>query len=411
MDEARSEAKWSADVRRLWRARGLRGLIDGVVSVMLPGYLLARGLSPVQVGAVVTATLLGSAALTLALGLRGGHLPRRLLLQLSSVAMIVTGLLFGVVSGFGALLVVAAIGTLNPSAGDVSPFLPLEQAVLPDTVPAARRTAAFARYSLVAALAGAIGSLLAGVPERVADETSLSGLDAQRLVFVLYALVGVVLLMQYRHLQAGRVVDDDGNRGRLGPSRSLVYRLAAVFAIDAGGGGFAVTSILVLWLSLRFDLSTSTAGAVFFWAGLLAASSQLLAPLLAERIGLIRTMVFTHLPANVLLMLAALMPSAGLAIACLLARSLLSQMDVPARTSYVMAVVTPGERAAAASVTNVPRSLASALPPLAAGWMLEHSTFGWPLLLAGALKASYDLLLLAMFRDVHPDEEQVVPVA
>lgn len=411
MVEPASDERWSADVRRLWRTRGLRALVDGTVSVMLPGYLLAQGLSPAQVGAVVTATLLGSAALTLALGLRGGHLPRQLLLQVASVAMIVTGVLFGIASGFVALLVVAAIGTLNPSSGDVSPFLPLEQAVLPDTVAPARRTAAFARFSLVAAVAGAVGSLFAGVPEALAEGTSLSMLDAHRLVFVLYALAGVALLAQYRHLQAGRVVHDDGNRGRLGPSRAIVYRLAAVFALDAGGGGFAVQSILVLWLSLRFDLSTSTAGAIFFWAGLLAASSQLLAPVLAERIGLIRTMVFTHLPANLLLMLAALMPSAGLAVACLLARSLLSQMDVPTRTSFVMSVVTPGERAAAASVTNVPRSLAAALPPLAAGWMLEHSTFGWPLLLAGGLKAAYDLLLLAMFRNVHPDEEPAIPAA
>lgn len=405
MRAADSEQGWSQDVRRLWRTRGLRAFIDGIVSVMLPGYLLARGLSPVQVGAVVTATLLGSAALTLALGLRGGHLPRRLLLQVASIAMVVTGLAFGVATGFVALLVVAAVGTMNPSSGDVSPFLPLEQAVLPDTVPATRRTAAFARFSLVAAVAGALGSLVAGVPETVARRTSLSSLDAQRAVFLVYAAVGVVLFLEYRRLHAGRVVHDDGNRGRLGPSRRLVYRLAAVFALDAGGGGFAVQSILVLWLSLRFGLSTSTAGAIFFWAGLLSASSALLAPVLAKRIGLIRTMVFTHLPANVLLMLAALMPSSGPAVACLLARSLLSQMDVPARTSYVMAIVTPAERSAAASVTNVPRSLAAALPPLAAGWLLEHSTFGWPLLLAGGLKAAYDLLLLAMFRNVRPDEE------
>jgi MFS family permease len=173
------------------------------------------------------------------------------------------------------------------------------------------------------------------------------------------------------------------------------------------GGGFAVQSILVLWLSLRFDLSVATAGAIFVWSGLLSASSALLAPWLARRIGLVRTMVFTHLPANGLLMAAALMPNAGLAVACLLARSLLSQMDVPARTSYVMAIVRPEERAAAASVTSVPRSLASTLLPLAAGWLLEHSTFGWTLLLAGGLKAIYDLSLLALFHDVRPEEELV----
>jgi predicted MFS family arabinose efflux permease len=185
--------------------------------------------------------------------------------------------------------------------------------------------------------------------------------------------------------------------------------LAATFTLDAFGGGFVVQSMLVLWLHVRFDLSVAVSGAIFFWAGLLAGGSALAAARIAQRIGLIRTMAFTHLPANGLLMATALMPNAPLAVACLLARAALSQMDVPARQSYVMAVVTPGERAAAASVTNVPRSLASALPPLAAGWMLEHSTFGWPLLIGGALKAAYDLLLLWQFHDIRPPEELVRP--
>lgn len=395
----------SPDARRIVRARGLRALIDGLVAVILPGYLLATGLDTVQVGAVITATLLGSSAVTLAIGLRGGGVPRRRLLQVIAVAMVVTGVAFASVESFIALLVVAALGTINPSSGDVSGFLPVEQALLPDTVPTTSRTSVFARYSLFASLAGAFGALAAGLPEVVARRTSWSVHEAQRGVFIVYAGVGVVLLLQYRHLTVGGAHPSDQPPSRLGPSRGVVYRLAAIFSLDALGGGFAVQSILVLWLSLRFELSTVTAGAVFFWSGLLSASSALLAPLLASRIGLIRTMVFTHLPANFLLMAAAIMPNAGLAVACLLARSLLSQMDVPARTSYVMAIVRPEERAAAASVTNVPRSLASALPPLAAGWMLDHSTFGWPLLLAGGLKAIYDLSLLAMFHDVRPEEE------
>ncbi|MFZ6005673.1 MAG: MFS transporter [Actinomycetota bacterium] len=395
----------SPDARRIVRARGLRALIDGLVAVILPGYLLATGLDTVQVGAVITATLLGSSAVTLGIGLRGGAVPRRLLLQVIAVAMVVTGIAFASLEGFVVLLVVAALGTINPSSGDVSGFLPVEQALLPDTVPSTNRTSVFARYSLIASLAGAFGALAAGLPEVVARRTDLSVHDAQRGVFLLYAVIGGVLLLQYRHLSVGASHPIDQPPSRLGPSRSLVYRLAGIFSVDALGGGFAVQSILVLWLSLRFDLSTVTSGAVFFWSGVLSASSALLAPRLAKRIGLIRTMVFTHLPANLLLMAAALMPDAGLAVACLLARSLLSQMDVPARTSYVMAVVRPEERAAAASVTNVPRSLAAALPPLAAGWMLDHSTFGWPLLIAGALKAGYDLALLALFRDIRPEEE------
>lgn len=399
----------SPDARRIVRTRGLRALVDGLVAVVLPGYLLARGLDTVQIGAVITATLLGSAAVTLLIGLRGGAVPRRLLLQLIAGLMILTGVGFAMVGGFAALLVIAAVGTINPTSGDVSGFLPVEQALLPETVPATSRTSVFARYSLIAALAGAFGALAAGVPGWVARHSALTRLDAQRGVFLLYAVVGVLLLLQYRHLGVGGAHPADAPPSRLGPSRHIVFRLAAVFSLDALGGGFAVQSILVLWLSLRFDLSVATSGAIFFWSGLLSASSALLAPRLASRIGLIRTMVFTHLPANFLLIAAALMPNAGLAVACLLGRSLLSQMDVPARTSYVMAMVRPEERAAAASVTNVPRSLAAALPPLAAGWMLQHSTFGWPLLLAGTLKAIYDVLLLALFHDQRPEEESGLP--
>jgi MFS family permease len=396
----------SPDAARLLRTRGLRALVDGLVAVVLPTYLLARGLSPTQVGAVITATLLGSAAVTLTIALRGGRRDRVHLLQLMAVLMIVTGLAFGMVAAFGALLVVAAVGTINPSFGDVSAFLPIEQALLPDTVPADRRTHVFARYSLVASLAGAFGALAAAVPERMADHTDLSQLDAQRGVFGFYALVGFVLLLSYRRLAPRPTIVVEGlGRSGLGRSKAIVLRLAALFSVDAFGGGFVVQSILVLWLALRHDLSTATAGAVFFWSGLLTASSALLAPRIAGRIGLIRTMAFTHIPANILLISAALMPSAGPAVACLLARSLLSQMDVPARTSYVMAVVDPEERTAAAAITNVPRSLASALPPLAAGWMLQHSDFGWPLIIGGCLKIAYDLMLLLMFRDIRPPEE------
>ncbi|MEX2293444.1 MAG: MFS transporter [Acidimicrobiales bacterium] len=396
----------SPDARRIVRTRGLRALIDGFVAVVLPSYLLAKGFSAAQVGAIISATLLGSAAVTLFVGMRGGAVPRRRLLQIMAIVMVLTGLGFATVSAFAALLIVAAIGTVNPSAGDVSGFLPIEQALLPDTVAPTNRTAVFARYSLVASLAGAFGALAAGGPGFVARHSAITVHQAERAGFVVYAAVGVVLLLQYRHLTVGGAQPADHPPSRLGPSRAVVYRLAGVFSVDALGGGFVVQSILVLWLSLRFDLSTAVSGAVFFWSGLLSASSALLAPVLARRIGLIRTMVFTHLPANALLMAAALMPNAPLAVACLLARSLLSQMDVPARTSYVMAIVRPEERAAAASVTNVPRSLAAALPPLAAGWMLAHSTFGWPLLLAGGLKAIYDLSLLAMFHDIRPDEER-----
>lgn len=406
MTAVQATAADAADARRLLATRGVRALVDGAVATVLPAYLLARGLRPSEVGAVITATLLGSAAVTLLVGTRGGHLDRIRLLQVIAVAMIITGVAFGLVGSFAVLLVVAALGTINPSGGDVSAFLPIEQSVLPETVPANERTHLFARYTLVAALAGAVGALAAGLPELIVDRTDVTELDALRAVFFAYAAAGALLLGLYGGLRPRPPAEvAPGARRGLDRSRAVVLRLAALFSIDSFGSGFAGQSILVLWLFLRFDLSTATAGAVFFWSGLLSASSALLAPRLAARIGLIRTMVFTHLPANALLMAAALMPNAPLAVACLLARALLSQMDVPARTSYVMAVVDPEERAAAASVTNVPRSLASALPPLAAGWLLERSSFGWPLLLAGGLKVVYDLSLLHLFRDVRPPEE------
>jgi MFS family permease len=402
----------NGDAARLLTTRGLRALVDGAVATVLPAYLLARGLRPSEVGAVITATLLGSAAVTLAIGLRGNHLDRVRLLRLVALVMVATGLAFGVAASFVVLLVVAALGTINPSGGDVSAFLPIEQSLLPDTVPDDRRTHVFARYTLVASLAGALGALVAGVPEVVAERTDVTELAAQQWLFVGYAVTGAAIFEIYRGLRPRPPADlAKAARQGLHRSRQIVYRLAGLFSLDSFGGGFTGQAVLVLWLSLRHDLSTAAAGAVFFWAGLGTASSALLAPRLAARIGLVRTMVFTHLPANALVIAAAFMPTASLAIGCLLARSLLSQMDVPARTSYVMAVVDPDERAAAASITNVPRSLASALPPLAAGWMLERTDFGWPLLIGGVCKATYDLLLLSMFHDVRPPEEQTAPSA
>ncbi len=396
----------TGDSRQLLATRGVRALVDGTVATVLPAYLIVRGLNPTEVGAVITATLLGSAVVTLLLGLRGGHLDRVRLLQVVALLMIATGVAFGLAASFAVLVVIAAVGTLNPSGGDVSPFLPIEQSLLPDTVLPERRTHVFARYSLVASLAGSFGALAAGVPEMLTEHTDATELESLQAVFFTYAIAGVVTVLLYRRLRPRPPIDlAEGARHGLHKSRAIVFRLAGLFAVDSLGGGFTGQAIIVLWLSLRYDMSTATAGAVFFWSGLLTASSALLAPRLAGRIGLIRTMVYTHLPANALVISAALMPTVELAVGCLLARALLSQMDVPARTSYVMAVVEPEERAAAASVTNVPRSLAAALPPLLAGWMLTQTSFGLPLIIGGSLKALYDLALLRLFRDVRPPEE------
>ncbi|WP_395158944.1 MFS transporter [Ilumatobacter sp.] len=404
-------ASASADAKVLLQTRGIRAFGDGVVSIALTTYLLTLGLSTTQTGVVITSTLLGSAALTMFVGLRANAYRRRRLLQAMSLLMVATGVGFAVVDSYWLLIVVAAIGTLNPSGGDVSAFLPTEQALLPATVDDSDRTAVFARYSLVGSLVAAFGAAVAGVPEWIANRTDHDLETALRWIFVGYALLGLTVLIRYRKLSPaiesapGAPGAPGAPQSALGESRRIVYRLALLFSLDSLGGGFTLTAILVLWLKLRFDLSLAVSGAIFFWAGLLSAFSQLLAVGVSRRIGLVRTMVFTHLPANGFLVLAAFMPNAPLAVTCLLARAALSQMDVPARSSYVMAVVAPEERPAAASITGVPRSLAGALPPIAAGWMLDHSTFGWPLIIAGTLKATYDLLLLAMFRNVRPPEE------
>lgn len=394
-------ASATPDARRLVVGRALRGFADGLVSVLLASHLFALGLSAAQVGAVVTATLLGSAALTLAVGLGGRRLTERTVLLAASLLMFATGLAFAGVTAFPLLLLVAFVGTLNPSGGDVSVFLPTEQSLLAANVGAADRTAMFARYNLAGTLLGAIGALATGIPLLIAPEGS-----PQPRPFLLYGVVAIAIGALYLGLRSGRTPRaTQAGGGRLVEARGAVLRLTALFSLDSFGGGFVVDSLLALWLFRRFDLSLEATGAVFFGARVLAAFSQLASSWVASRIGLVNTMVYTHLPANALLIAAAFMPTAGTAIACLLGRMALSQMDVAPRQSYVIAVTPPAERAAAVSVTNVPRSLASALSPLAAGALLEHSTFGWPLVIGGAVKIVYDLLLLALFRSVPPREE------
>ena len=400
-------AGWPPDVSRIVAGRAIRGFADGFVSVLLAQYLTGLGFSPARIGAIVTGTLIGSAVLTLGFGLTAHRSTLRGLLVGACLLMAATGIGFATVVWFWPLLVVAVVGTLNPSAGDVSVFLPTEQAYVAGEVAAPDRPRLFAEYNLVAIFTAALGALASGLPEVLAHREGWDVTTAQRSGFVLYALLAVVILVLYRGLTRATAPPPSGDRPPrrvLHSSRHIVLELAALFSLDSAGSGFVVTSLLVLWLHLRFDLSAATTGAVFFAAGLLGACSQALAPRLARRIGLIRTMAYTHIPANCLLVLAAFAPSGGVAIALLLARALFAQMDVPARQAFVMAVVPPDERAAAASVTNVPRSLASALTPLLAGVLLERTTFGWPLVIAGLTKVTYDLTLLALYHDV-PEQE------
>lgn len=403
--------KLSRDGRLLVTSRGIRGVVDGTISVALSAYLTLLGYSGLRIGTVVTGMMLGSAVLTILTGSVGHRLARRTILRSAALAMIATGLVFAASTTFVVLFAAGVLGTINPTSGDISVFLPIEQSLLPATGREADRTSLFARYGFIGAMGGAIGSLIAGVPERIAGHTSLDEPDALRLVFLVYAVAGLAILFVYRGLSSAIEPPDDARPTPLGPSKRIVHRLAAVFSLDAFAGGFSVQSLIALWLYRRFDLSVSAAGTLLFWMGVCTALSVFVAPRLAARIGLIRTMAFTHIPAQVFLILAAVMPNLGWAIVFLILRSLLAAMDSPARASYVMAVVSPAERAAAASITNVPRSLAAASPPIAAGWMLDHSTFGWPLVICGVLKIVYDVILLALFRNVRPPEEQAAGAA
>lgn len=389
----------------LLASRGLRAFGDGLVSLLLPVYLATLGFGPFDIGVLATATLAGSSVLTLGIGFVAHRFSGRALLITASMLMAATGVAFTFAEEFWPLLLIAFVGTLNPSAGDVSLFLPLEHAQLARTVADRDRTALFARYSFVGSIAGAVGALAAGTPEWLGRGFGIELKAALQIAFLLYAALGLASLLLYRRLPAALPGASEHAAKPLGKSRRIVLTLAALFSLDAFAGGLIVQSLMALWLFERFGLSLTTAGVIFFWTGALSALSYFVAVWISRRIGLINTMVFTHLPSSICLILVPFMPTFELAITLLLIRSALSQMDVPTRTSYVMAVVTPGERPAAASITAVPRSLASAASPMLAGGLLAISGFGWPLVLAGALKIIYDLLLLAMFRNVRPPEE------
>ncbi len=373
--------------------------------MLLATYLSGLGFSPFRVGAVVTATLVGSAALTLSTGLSAARLPVRSLLLAASALMLATGVGFAAFTTFWPIVLIAVVGTLNPSGGDVSVFLPTEQSLLAGEVDDDERPQLYAVYNLAGAFAAAFGALCSALPEVVARATDWTLVDAQRLGFGVYALVALTVAGIYRGLDRpeARTGGDVERRRPLERSRRTVLELAALFSLDSAGGGFVVQSLLVLWLHLRYDLSAAATASVFFATSLLGATSQLLAAPLARRIGLVRTMAFTHIPANLLLISAALVTTAPLAVGLLLVRAVLSNMDVPARQAFVMAVVPPEERPAAASVTNVPRSLAAATTPLLAGALLAQTSFGWPLIIGGTIKVVYDLLLLRLYREVPPE--------
>ncbi|WP_342616805.1 MFS transporter [Rhodoferax sp. GW822-FHT02A01] len=385
------------DIAPIFVARALRGFADGFVAVLLPVYLLAIGFGGVEVGAIATATLLGSACATLAIGAWGHRWTGKALTVAAALLMVATGLGFASIQAFWPMLLVAFVGTLNPSSGDVSIFLPLEHARLAAASDSAARTDLFARYALTGALCAAIGSLASGIPDRVVAATGVERLLALRGMFMLYGIIGLAVWRLYGKLP--NTGDSHGEKpAPLNQSRIVVIKLAALFSVDSFAGGLVLNSLLSLWLFQRFGLSLAATGAFFFASGLLGAVSQLAAPQLAKRIGLVNTMVFTHIPASLCLIGAAFAPYFELALVLLLVRALVSSMDVPARSAFVMSVVQPHERAAAASFTAVPRSLASALSPVLAGWLFQSGWAAAPLVACGVLKIAYDLALWRAFR-------------
>lgn len=389
----------------LYAARALRGFGDGFAVIVLPAYLGAIGFNAAEIGLVAAAALMGTAAFTLAIGFVAPHHDLRNLLLAGAALMVCTGLAFPSVEHVGFIIGVAFFGTINPSTGDIGVLIPVEHAMLTQEVADSERTRAFARYSLIGALSMAAGALAAALPDFLVT-AGVPLTAAFHGMFYVYGGLGVASAAFYYRLPRVHI-EQRPAVAPLKESRSVVYKLAALFSLDAFAGGFAVQSLVAVWLFERFHMSLAAASVFFFWSSVLSAFSYPMAAHLARYIGLVNTMVFTHIPSSICLILAALSPDLTVALALLLVRSALSQMDVPTRSSYVMAVVTPPERPAAASVTAVPRSLASSLSPALSGVMLTTSFLGLPLILCGVLKIVYDVALLFSFRHIKPPEEQV----
>jgi MFS family permease len=399
------------DGRLLFASRAVRMFGYGFLSVVLVLYLAEAGLDGFQVGVVLTLTLLGDAALSLWLTTHADRMGRRRVLLIGAVLMAAAGICFAITREPLLLLVAATVGVISPSGSEVGPFLALEQAALAQTVPNRQRTRVFAWYNLAGSVATATGALSGGLIAAALQGGGVATLDSYRVVIVGYAVVGLGLAGVFAAMSSA--VDapkraDDSIKRRLGLHRStgIVARLSVLFAVDAFAGAFVLQSLIAFWFHQRFGADPGFIGALMFGANLLAGASALLAVRIAERIGLVRTMVFTHLPSNALTILVPLMPTLELAAVVLLARFAISQMDVPARQSYIHAVVDPDERSAAAGVTGIARSLGSAAAPiLAAPLVAIPALASLPFFISGGLKIVYDLLLYRGFQSIRPPEE------
>jgi MFS family permease len=389
----------------LFATSGVRSFAYGFLSVILGLYLDAVGVSPAAIGWIFTAALAGGAVMTIIITSVADSLGRKALLIIGALLMALAGCVFALSNNPLWLSIAAIFGTISPSGKEVGPFLALEQAILPQTAEDRHRTAIFSAYNLVGSFAGAIGALAVSLPGWI----SMAAISGYRFLIWGYVALAILLAVLFALLspkvEAARKSAPTARTVGLQKSRAMVVKLAGLFALDALAGGFVVQSIVAYWFYLRYQLDLKVLGGIFFGTNMLAALSFLAAPAIARRIGLLNTMVFTHLPSNFLLLLVPLMPNMELAVAVLLLRHLLSQMDVPTRQSYTMAVVDPGERAPAAGVLSVARNAGAAIAPLFTGAILAAPALGLPFLLAGGLKVIYDLVIYAVFRRVKPPEE------
>jgi MFS family permease len=399
----------------LFGTRFIRLFAYGSLSVVLVFYLIGLGLSEPQTGILLTLTLVGDTAVSLYLTTRADRIGRRRMLIVGALLMAGAGLVFASTRHLWLLVLAGTVGVISPSGHEVGPFLSIEQAALSHVVTDRTRTEVFAWYTLTGSLATALGALAGGTATRMLQETMMP-VSSYRIIVILYAALGVVLAVLFSRLSRAAEATTLGEKkacratfaglSGLERSREVVLKLSALFALDSFGGGFVIQSFAAYWFYLRFGVHPGTLGAIFFWANIFAGLSALLASRLASRFGLIRTMVGTHLPSNVLLILVPLMPTLSLAVLVLLVRFSISQMDVPTRQSYIMAVVSPDERSAAAGVTSVARTIGAAISPLFVGFMFARpDLINVPFFIAGTLKIIYDLLLYREFVAVQPPEE------
>ena len=399
----------------LFVTRFARLFAYGSLSVILVFYLIGLGLTEVQSGLVLTLTLAGDVVVSLFLTTRADRIGRRRMLIIGAGLMAAAGLAFASTHNLFFLILAGTIGVISPSGNEVGPFLSIEQAALSHIVPATARTEVFAWYTMAGSLATALGALFGGFVTQALQQTSVTPVASYRAVVLVYAALGILLAFVFTRLSAlvevgvrpDGEVSSTGNVFGITRPRNVVLKLSGLFALDSFAGGFVVQSFAAYWFYLRFGVEPATLGAIFFWANVFAGFSALVASRLAARVGLVRTMVFTHLPSNVLLILVPLMPNLALAVLVLLLRFSISQMDVPARQSYIMAVVPAEERSAAGGFTGVARTTGAAISPLFVGFLFARpSLISAPFFIAGTLKIVYDLLLYKAFVAIRPPEER-----